>query len=228
MEIISRRPAELLGALDDIEAKNAPPLLYLLGDESLLERVPRVSIVGSRKASPRGLDRAGTYATELARGDVIVVSGLAEGIDTAAHEATMVALGHTIAVLGTGLDRAYPAKNRPLQARIAREHLLVSQFPMGSPIQRKHFPMRNRTMALITDATIIVEAGESSGTLHQGWETLRLGRLLFLDENVARNPELSWPREMIRYGAQVLALDNLTQLVEELPRFASTFDDLAI
>ncbi len=224
MEIISRTSAELLGTLNDVEAKNAPPRLFLLGDESLLQRFPRVSMVGSRKASPAGLSRADTYATELSRGGVIIVSGLAEGIDTAAHEATMAASGRTIAVIGTGLDIAYPTKNRPLQARIARADLLVSQFPVGTPIQRKNFPMRNRTMALLTDATIIVEAGESSGTLHQGWEALRLGRLLFLDESVVENDQLSWPAEMIRYGAQVLALDNLAQLIEELPGFASVGD----
>ena len=225
MEMVSFTPRELLGTLTDVELKNAPPMLYLLGDETLLRSVPRVSIVGSRKASPAGLERAADYARALAEGGVIVVSGLAEGIDTAAHEATMaVEGGRTIAVLGTALDTAYPAKNRPLQERIAREHLLVSQFPIGRPIQKKQFPMRNRTMALLTDATIIVEAGESSGTLHQGWEALRLGRLLFFNESVAEDPTLKWPAEMIRYGAQVLALDNLEQLVYELPRVASVGD----
>lgn len=224
VDIIERTPEELLGPLNDVERKNAPRRLYLLGDPTLLERVPRVSIVGSRKASAPGLDRASTYARVLAEADVVVLSGLAEGIDTAAHESAIGAGGRTIGVIGTGLDKAYPVKNRPLQARIAREHLLVSQFRMGTPIQKKNFPMRNRTMALLTDATIIVEAGESSGTLHQGWEALRLGRLLFLDEKVVETRGLRWPDEMMNYGAQVIAMDNLEAIVEGLPRFSGAID----
>jgi DNA processing protein len=224
MITVERTPMEVLGPLNDVEERNAPERLYLLGDESLLSHVPRVSIVGSRKADNRALERARTYAVNLATEGVVIVSGLAEGIDAAAHEATLSVGGRTIAVLGTGLDRAYPSKNRDLQARIAREHLLVSQFPMGSPVQRKNFPMRNRTMALLTDATIIVEASESSGTLHQGWEALRLGRLLFIDESVASRELLRWPTEMIGYGAQVLSMENLPQLPHELPQFASVAD----
>ena len=82
----------------------------------------------------------------------------------------------TIAVLGTDLDDCYPPENRPLQERLMREHLVISQFPSGTPSRRTNFPRRNRTMALLTDATVIIEAGESSGTLDQGWEALRLGR----------------------------------------------------
>lgn len=224
MQIIERTPFELLGALNDVEAKHAPSRLYLLGDEALLRHVPRVSIVGARKASLKGLDRAAAYARALVAGDVVVVSGLAEGIDTAAHEAVIAADGRTIAVIGTGLDKAYPAKNRPLQAEIARRHLLVSQFTEGTPIQRKNFPQRNRTMALLTDATIIVEAGETSGSLHQGWEALRLGRLLFLDESIVDDPALEWPEKMMHYGAQKLASDNLDAFIDELPRPSAVGD----
>ena len=101
-----------------------------------------------------------------------------------------------------------------------REQLVVSQFPPGYPSQKKNFPMRNRTMALITDATVIVEAGEKSGTLHQGWEALRLGRLLFLLESVAKDDRLSWPAEMIRYGAQVLSRENLELVLDEMPEYS--------
>lgn len=224
MEILVRTPEDLLGPLSDVEARNAPDRLFLLGDESLLSHMPRVSVVGSRRASPRGLDLAATYARVLTEGDVIVTSGLAEGVDTAAHEAALAGGGRTIAVLGTGLDKAYPPKNRPLQARIARGHLLVTQFERGTPIQKRNFPLRNRTMALLTDATIIVEAGKGSGTLHQGWEALRLGRLLFIDERVAHDRSLEWPTRMVDYGAQVLAPDGLHRLLDELPRFAGVGD----
>lgn len=214
-------PAEILGALNDVEAKNAPARLYFSGDVSLLARGPRVSIVGSRKASAEGLTRARSLAKALVARDMIVVSGLAAGIDTAAHSAAIEAGGRTIAVLGTPLDEAYPKENAELQARIAREHLVVSQFASGTAVTPKNFPIRNRTMALLTDATVIVEAGEKSGTLHQGWEALRLGRLLFLMESVATDASLSWPKEMIHYGAQVLSRGNLDESLADIPAVTS-------
>jgi DNA processing protein len=148
---------------------------------------------------------------------VIVVSGLAEGIDTAAHETAIASGGRTVAVLGTPLDKAYPAKNRVLQDRIMADHLAVSQFPAGSPSQPRNFPMRNRTMALISDATVIVEAKDGSGTIHQGWEALRLGRPLFLMESLAKDASVSWPKEMLGYGAEVLSRENVDLLLELLP-----------
>jgi len=151
----------------------------------------------------------------------VVVSGLAEGIDTAAHTSALEAGGETIAVIGTPLDKYYPAGNKDLQVRLAQEQLVVSQSPIGTPTTRKSFPIRNRTMALLSDATVIVEAGEKSGTLHQGWEALRLGRTLFLMESVANDPTLSWPREMIKYGALVLTRDNLSEELADLPSMVS-------
>jgi len=148
---------------------------------------------------------------------MIVVSGLASGIDTAAHEAAMRAKGNTIAVLGTSLDRCYPPENAELQARIGREHLLVSQFPSGEEVALRNFPIRNRTMALLTDATVVVEAAEDSGALQQGWEALRLGRLLFLLESTAGDPTLIWPQQMLDHGAQILSRANLADWLEEIP-----------
>ena len=146
-----------------------------------------------------------------------IVSGLAEGIDTAAHSAAIEAGGRTIAVLGTSVEKPYPASNRALFDLIATQHLVVSQFPDGAPVQPRNFPMRNRTMALISHATVIVEAAEKSGTLHQAWEALRLGRPLFILESIARNAELLWPTEVQRYGAQVLSDATFDDLVEQLP-----------
>ena len=216
-EHVTATPAEILGQLNEVEEKYAPPQLHLYGDLSLLRRGPRVSIVGSRKASDKGLERASSLARQMAEHGIIVVSGLAVGIDRAAHEGAIEAGGGTIAVLGTPLDTYYPKENRELQERIGREHLLVSQFDVGHPVLPQNFPIRNRTMALLTDATVIVEAAEKSGTLHQGWEALRLGRLLFLLESVAEDVRLSWPREMIEYGAQVLSPSNLDVVIENLP-----------
>ncbi len=208
---------ELLGPLNDVERKNAPKRLFLLGDVGLVRSGSRVSIVGSRKASAEGLARAGSLARALVRHGVTVVSGLAEGIDTAAHEATIAEGGRTIAVLGTSLGECSPAKNRALQEQLGRDHLVVSQFPLGHHALRENFPMRNRTMALLSEVTVIVEAGQKSGTLHQGWEALRLGRLLFLMESVVRDSKLTWPAEIISYGAQVLSRDNLELFLNGVP-----------
>jgi len=228
MNVTTTTPLEVLGALNDVEQKNAPKQLFLAGDESLLLRGPRVSVVGSRKATVEGLKRASYLVRTLVDCKMIVVSGLAEGIDTAAHTAAIEAGGATIAILGTPLDQAYPAANRDLQDRLAKEYLIVSQFSSGTTVTPKNFPMRNRTMALLTDATVIVEAGEKSGTLHQGWEALRLGRALFLMESVANDPNLSWPREMIEYGAQVLSRSNLLDELTEIPVLTSqNFDSIA-
>jgi DNA processing protein len=210
-------PEDLLGPLNEVEQKNAPRRLFVAGDVSILQRGARVSIVGTRKATPEGADQAKRLAHALASEGVVVVSGLAEGIDTAAHEGALEAAGRTIGIIGTPLDVAYPRKNKPLQDRLSVEHLVISQFPTGSPTGRGNFPMRNRTMALIADATVIVEAGEGSGTLHQGWEALRLGRPLFLLDAVLADPSLEWPGKMMGYGAEVLSLDKWRSMFDFLP-----------
>lgn len=219
--IQTRAPSEVLGPLNDVEAKNAPQVLHLKGDATLLTRGPRVSVVGSRKASAEGLARAGSLVRALVEHNMIVVSGLAAGIDTRAHTAAIEAGGRTIAVLGTSIDQVYPTENKALQELIAQDHLLVSQFSSDIKTTPKNFPIRNRTMALLTDATVIVEAGEGSGTLHQGWEALRLGRLLFLMESVTRDSRLTWPQEMLRYGAQVLSRSNLDESLADIPAVTS-------
>ena len=211
-------PEELLGPLNEVEKKNAPKRLFVVGDVALLRVSPRVSVVGSRKASPGGLERALHLSKLLVERGITVVSGLAEGIDTAAHESAIAHGGRTVAILGTPLDQTYPAGNKALQARLMREHLVVSQFPSGSPSRRENFPIRNRTMALLSDATVIVEAGDGSGSLHQGWEALRLGRPLFVMESATKDSGLSWPEEMLRYGAQVLSRETLEVLFELLPQ----------
>lgn len=217
MNVLALTPADVLGTLNPFEVKHAPATLYLAGNRDLLLQGPKVSIVGSRQASEEGLRRARSLAKSLVDAGAVVVSGLAEGIDTVAHTAAIQAGGATIAVLGTPLDMAYPASNRALLDTIIAEHLAVSQFPVGSPSQRKNFVLRNRTMALLSDATVIVEAGEQSGTVHQGWEAIRLGRPLFLLESLASTPGLTWPAKMLEYGAQVLTRDNLAAVLEELP-----------
>lgn len=197
---------ELLGRpLNDVEEKFAPKTLFVVGKMQIPLPRPRVSIVGSRKASPEGLEASASIAKTLVRKEVVIVSGLAEGIDTAAHTATISEGGHTIAVLGTPINKVYPQKNYELQQAIMRNHLVISQFPVGHKTMPKDFVLRNRTMALISDATIIVEAGDTSGSLHQGWEALRLGRSLFVWKSILENPKLNWPEKMLEYGAVELS-----------------------
>lgn len=215
-------PADVMGILSDVESKYAPSTLYYAGDLELLRQGPRVSIVGTRNPSEEGRRRARALATSLASRNITVVSGLAAGIDAEAHTAAMQADGRTIGVLGTPVDKFYPSENLALQEKIAAEHLVVSQFPSGHPITPKNFPQRNRVMALLTDATVIVEAGEKSGTVHQGWEALRLGRLLFLLESVALDRSLTWPAAMIHHGAQILSRANLPTVMDVLPSFSSS------
>lgn len=210
-------PDQLLGPLNAVERKHAPEQLYLAGDVGIMDRGTRVAIVGARQASPAGLARARKLALRLVREDVVVVSGLALGIDTMAHTTAIEAGGLTIAVIGTPLDRAYPRENAQLQARIAADHLLISQFAPGTKTQRNHFPQRNRTMALISDATVIIEASDTSGSLHQGWEALRLGRLLYMTHAAASDPALKWPASMLDYGARILSNETLDEFLEALP-----------
>jgi DNA processing protein len=196
----------LLGRpLNDVESKFAPTFINVAGPMQIPLPRPRVSIVGARKASQEGITAAGKLAKQLARMKVVIVSGLAEGIDTSAHEAAIASGGRTIAVIGTPLNKTYPRKNLELQQKIMQEHLVISQFPIGHSTTPKDFVLRNRTMALISDATIIVEAGDSSGSLHQGWEALRLGRSLFIWKAILKDTKLTWPEKMMQYGAMVLS-----------------------
>lgn len=217
MEFQKTTVENLLGALNEVEEKNAPKEIFVRGDSDLFHKHMSVSIVGSRKASPEGISRAKALAKTIVSRGGIVVSGLAEGIDTAAHTGAINAGGRTVAVIGTPLDQTYPKSNSELQEKIAREHLLISQFPSGYPSMSKNFVLRNRTMALISDATVIVEASEKSGTIHQGWEAIRLGRPLFIMESLANSRNLSWPKELISYGAEILTRDLLPEFLDLLP-----------
>jgi DNA processing protein len=214
---ISSLTAEgLLGRpLNDVEKKFAPKTLYTKGIMQIPLPRPRVSIVGSRKASSDGLVAAGTISKTLAEMEVVIVSGLAEGIDTSAHESAIAAGGRTIAVLGTPLNKVYPQKNFQLQQEIMNNHLAISQFPIGHTTTPKDFVLRNRTMALISDATVIVEAGDTSGSLHQGWEALRLGRSLFIWTSILNDSKLNWPKKMLAYGA--MELSDPRDMLEVLP-----------
>lgn len=211
---------ELLGPLNPEEARYAPKQLFAAGHTEWLLRSPRVAIVGARKASDEGLRRAARLVRVLVKHDATIISGLAEGIDHAVHTTAIEEGGRTIGVIGTPLNEAYPTKHRRLQHQMMTAHLVLSQFPSGYPVTRKNFPLRNRTMALICEASVIVEAGDGSGSLSQGWEALRLGRPLFLMASLVDRADLTWPKQMLDYGAMVLETPE-----DLLSRLRSAVDD---
>lgn len=153
--------------------------LFAAGDRRLLDAAA-VAVVGTRAPSAEGLAHARSIAAALARAGFVVLSGLALGIDAAAHRAALAAGGRTIAVIGTPLERAYPSAHATLQATIARDHLVLSPFARGAAVTRGNFPQRDRVLAALAVAVVVVEAGDGSGTLHTANEALRLGRLLLV------------------------------------------------
>jgi DNA processing protein len=188
---------ELLSVLDDgypVNLRtiyNRPPLLFVRGE--LVEADDRsIAVVGTRRPTKRGLATARDVATRLSGAGLTVVSGLAEGIDTAAHRATMDAGGRTFAVIGTGLHRAYPAQNAELQRRLAEETAVISQFWPDSPPTKRTFPMRNVVMSGIALATAVIEASDTSGARMQARFALDHGRPVFL---LSRLLEHQWARD---------------------------------
>ncbi len=188
------------------DAKHPVELLYYQGTWELSE-MRGLAVVGSRKPSEDGKRRAARLSRELVERGFSVVSGLASGIDATAHRSALEAKGRTIAVIGTPLGEYYPKENRDLQDHIATEHLLISQVPIlryeVQPFQHKrhYFPERNATMSALTEGTIIVEAGETSGTLTQARAALYQGRKLFILDSCFRNPKITWPARFEKEGA---------------------------
>ena len=206
--LVGRKP-------NDVETKNAPDKMFVAGRLPTPLELSRVSIVGTRLPSKEGKELAKKTADILVRSGYAIVSGLAKGIDTVAHKTAIDGGGQTIAVLGTPLDKTYPAENAQLQAEIMERHLAVSQFPPGRPVERGNFVQRNRTMAVISDATVIIEAGRSSGTQHQGWEAIRLGRNLFVSELVMGDHGNEWAQKITQYGAMTFSSPD--DIVDHLP-----------
>ena len=188
--------------------------VFLAGDQSLLKS-PCIAIIGARKATPAGEQRARQLARQLVGEGVVIVSGLAEGIDTSALSSAIEHDGRVVAVIGTPLDQAYPAKNKRLQEEIYRDHLLVSQFRFGTRVFPSNFPARNRTMAALSDASIVIEASDSSGSLHQAAECVRLGRWLGIAQSVIDDPSLTWPARFLTYD-KFVPLANTKQMLRTI------------
>jgi DNA processing protein len=195
----------------DASAPEEAPL-FCAGDLTLA-RLPCVSIVGSREATPQGRARATRLARELVEAGVVIVSGLARGIDTAAHLSAIDNGGKTIAVIGTPLSKASPSENASLQETIWRHHLLISPFAEGSQVHRSNFPQRNKVMAAISDATVIVEANDDSGTLHQAVECQKIGRWLFILRTIVETK--AWPRRFLN-AKNTVVLENTEQVLRAL------------
>lgn len=183
-------------------------LLYYQGWWELVNSPRSVAIVGTRAPSDEGQRRTRRLVRALLGDDFTIVSGLAKGIDAIAHDTAIREGGRTIAVLGTPISHVYPRENAALQQEIAKNHLLISQVPVKrydhtpNPKANRHFfPARNVTMSALTDATIIVEAGETSGTLVQARAALKQKRKLFILESCFQNPNLTWPHKFEEEGA---------------------------
>lgn len=188
------------------DARHPVELLYYRGAWEITE-TRCVAVVGSREASPDGIRRAERLARELVDRDFTVVSGLAKGVDSAAHRGAIARGGRTISVVGTPLGSCYPKENADLQEVIARDHLLISQVPVlryakqAPQHNRLFFPERNVTMSALTEGTIIVEASDTSGTLTQARAALHQGRKLFILDNCFQRTDITWPARFEAEGA---------------------------
>lgn len=206
-----------LNGLSQLEKSIAPKKIFYEGDFSLLYKRPKVSVVGSRNVSSDGISRTKIICDALVERDITIVSGLAKGVDTVAHEIGLI--GKTIAVLGTPLNKVNPVSNTRLLDLIKQNHLAISQFEFGSRVFISNFPARNKTMALISDATIIIEASENSGTRHQAWEAIRLGRQVFLLENILRS-NVKWAKDILNYGGIVLTKKNFKFIFDSIAEYS--------
>ena len=205
-------PPALLGIADP------PVLLYVRGDPALLSR-PSLAIVGSRNATPQGRRTAADFARTLAEAGLAIVSGLALGIDAAAHRGALDAGGATIAVIGTGADRLYPARNRDLALEIAGSGAIVSEFPLGTPAVAHNFPRRNRIISGLARGVLVVEAAPESGSLITARLAGEQGREVFAIPGSIHSPLARGCHRLIRDGAKLVetARDVLEELGQAAP-----------
>lgn len=208
---LARRQNIRLLAFDDPEfpenlraAEDAPPVIYVRGQINCLRQPLSLSIVGARNASLNGRKLASQISCELTSQGIMIVSGMARGIDTAAHKGAMFALnrtGSTVAVLGTGIDIAYPAENQKLCEQIAGQGAVISEFPLGTEPSAGNFPRRNRIVSALTDGTLVVEASLHSGSLITARLALEQGRDVFAVPGFPTDERSAGPNKLIKDGA---------------------------
>ena len=193
----------------------APPVLFLRGNVQLLHK-PSAAIVGSRHATPQAMRIAKDFGRALSEKDIPVVSGMASGIDTAAHQGALQAGGGTIAVWGTGIDRIYPPSNKNLAYEIAEKGLIVSEFPIGTRPYAGNFPRRNRLIAALSQVTLVVEAALESGSLITARLAAEMGREVMAVPGSIDNPHSKGCHKLIKDGAKLV--ECLDDILHECPR----------
>ncbi len=204
---------DLLASIDD-----PPPFLYVNGNVDALH-LPSLAIVGSRNPTKGGERNAFDFAEHLAGNGFVVVSGLAQGIDTAAHNGAVASGGATVACLGHGIDRIYPAANRDLAHSIVAQGALVSEFPLGAPPDKRHFPQRNRLISGLSLGTLVVEAAKRSGSLITARLAGEQGREVFAIPGSIHNAMSRGCHQLIRTGAKLV--ESADDIVAELGHWIS-------
>ena len=204
-----------------LQLSDPPCGLFCQGDLSLLQN-QQLAMVGSRNPTPAGLSHARLFACDLASRGLTITSGLATGIDAAAHQGALQADGLTVAVIGSGLDRIYPASNVHLAAKIRESGLIISEFPPGTAPKRENFPRRNRLIAGLSLGTLVIEAALRSGSLITARLASELGREVFAMPGSVDNPMARGCHMLIRQGAKLVEtaadiLEELAPLIDNVP-----------
>ncbi len=200
-------PAQLLNI------PTPPPLLYFKGCRELL-RQPALAVVGSRNATPQGLSNAEAFSEAASNAGLCIVSGMALGIDTAAHHGGLRGSAGSIAVVGTGLDIVYPAKNHPLAHKLAKEGALISEFPLGTPAIGRNFPRRNRIISGMSQGCLVVEAALRSGSLITARQALDQGREVMAIPGSIHSPLSKGCHALIKQGAKLV--ESTQDILDEL------------
>lgn len=196
-----------------LDTPDPPTILYARGRTDLLN-APAFAIVGSRNATPQGESNAQAFAAALSNAGLAIISGLALGIDAAAHRGGMREQGSTIAVIGTGIDRIYPARNQDLAREIAAQGVIISEFPLGTPALKENFPRRNRLISGLAQGCLVVEAAERSGSLITARLAGEQGRDVFAIPGSIHSPLSKGCHKLIKQGAKLV--DDARDILEEL------------
>lgn len=196
-----------------LEIPDPPSLLYVRGRSELLN-CPALALVGSRNPTPQGLQNAERFASAFSDAGLVIVSGLALGVDAAAHRGALSASGNTIAFIGTGIDRIYPARNRDLALEIGSRGAIVSEFPLGTPVSASNFPRRNRLISGISRGVLVVEAAQESGSLITARLAGEQGREVFAIPGSIHSPQSRGCHKLIKQGAKLV--ETAQDVLEEL------------
>lgn len=197
---------------------SGPPLLLFVNGDIGALHLPSLAVVGSRNPTRGGIQNAVNFSRHLTQSGFAIVSGLAQGVDTAAHRGALEVGGRTVALLGHGIDRVYPPQNRDLAHQIAATGALVSEYPLGAPPDKRHFPERNRLISGLSLGTLVIEAARRSGSLITARLAAEQGREVFALPGSIHNPLARGCHELIRQGAKLV--ETAADIAAELPHLA--------